>query len=116
MSIFDSLSQKAQLELLTSTVEELPKAGETMDRMVSDWAKGNPDGLAKTMNDSLKDSPEVNKALLVDRNAKWAAWIAERMRTPGRVFIAVGAGHLAGPDSVQAQLGKYRLKAVRVKY
>ena len=116
MSIFDSLSAKAQMELLTSTVEELPKAGETMDRMVSDWAKGNPDGLAKTMNDSLKDSPEVNKALLVDRNAKWAAWIAERMRTPGRVFIAVGAGHLAGPDSVQAQLGKYRLKAVRVKY
>ena len=55
-------------------------------------------------------------ALLVDRNAKWAAWIAERMRTPGRVFIAVGAGHLAGPDSVQAHLRKYKLKAVRVRY
>ncbi|MCC2979136.1 MULTISPECIES: TraB/GumN family protein [unclassified Sphingomonas] len=116
MSIFDSLSQKAQLQLLSSTVEELPKAGETMDRMVEDWAKGNPDGLAATMNESLKDSPEVSKALLVDRNAKWAEWIAERMRTPGRVFIAVGAGHLAGPQSVQAQLGKYKLKAVRVKY
>lgn len=116
MSIFDSLSQKAQLELLSSTVDELPKAGETMDQMVEDWAKGNPEGLAETMNESLKDSPEVGKALLVDRNAKWAEWIAERMRTPGRVFIAVGAGHLAGPQSVQAHLGKYRLKAVRVKY
>ena len=116
MSIFDSLSQKAQIDLLSSTIEELPKAGETMDRMVEDWAKGNPDGLAATMNESLKDSPEVHKALLVDRNAKWAAWIAERMRTPGRVFIAVGAGHLAGPQSVQAHLGKYKLKAVRVKY
>ena len=116
MSIFDSLSEKAQIQLLTSTVEELPKAGETMERMVSDWSKGNPEGLAATMNESLKESPEVAKALLVDRNAKWAAWIAERMRTPGRVFIAVGAGHLAGPDSVQAQLGKYKLKAVRVKY
>lgn len=116
MSIFDGLSQKAQVDLLTSTVEELPKAGETMNRMVEDWAKGNPEGLAATMNESLKESPEVAKSLLVDRNAKWAAWIAERMRTPGRVFIAVGAGHLAGPDSVQAQLGKYKLKAVRVRY
>lgn len=116
MSIFDSLSEKAQLDLLNSTVEELPKAGEMMDRMVTDWAAGDPDGLAETMNEGLKDSPEVGKALLADRNAKWAAWIAERMRTPGRVFIAVGAGHLAGPQSVQAQLGKYKLKAVRIKY
>ncbi|WP_256926710.1 TraB/GumN family protein [Sphingomonas sp. TZW2008] len=116
MSIFDGLSQKAQVDLLSSTIDELPKAGETMSRMVDDWSKGNPDGLAATMNEGLKDSPEVAKALLVDRNAKWASWIAERMRTPGRVFIAVGAGHLAGPESVQKQLGKYRLKAVRVKY
>ena len=116
LSIFDSLSQKAQIELLTSTIDELPKAGETMNRMVDNWAKGDPDALAATMNESLKESPEVAKALLVDRNAKWAAWIAERMRTPGRVFIAVGAGHLAGPDSVQAHLRKYKLKAVRVRY
>ena len=87
-----------------------------MNRMVDNWAKGDPDALAATMNESLKESPEVAKALLVDRNAKWAAWIAERMRTPGRVFIAVGAGHLAGPDSVQAHLRKYKLKAVRVRY
>jgi uncharacterized protein YbaP (TraB family) len=28
------------------------------------------------------------------------------IRQPGTVFIAVGAAHLAGPDSVQAQLAK----------
>ena len=38
------------------------------------------------------------------------------MEQPGTVFIAVGAGHLAGADSVQAQLARVRLKAVRVKY
>ncbi len=116
MSIFDALSQKAQVDLLTSTIEELPTAGATMNTMVDTWTKGDPEGLAATMNENMKDSPEVKKALLTDRNAKWAAWIAERMRTPGRVFIAVGAGHLAGPESVQAKLGKYKLKAVRVRY
>jgi len=32
------------------------------------------------------------------------------------VFIAVGAGHLAGANSVQAQLKAYKLDAVRVPY
>jgi len=32
------------------------------------------------------------------------------------VFVAVGAGHLAGPESVQAQLKRLGVKAERVKY
>jgi len=68
------------------------------------------------MNDSLKDSPEVAKVLLVDRNKRWAQWIKDRMAKPGTVFVAVGAGHLAGPDSVQAQLARLGVKARRVRY
>jgi uncharacterized protein YbaP (TraB family) len=116
LSIFDTLSKPAQVQLLESTLDELPKSGETMAKMVADWSRGDPDALAAEMNDSLKDSPEVAKALLTDRNKRWAAWIANRMKTPGTVFVAVGAGHLAGPESVQKMLGAYKLKAVRVKY
>jgi len=32
------------------------------------------------------------------------------------VFLAVGAGHLAGADSVQAFLAKDQVKAERVRY
>ena len=59
-------------------------------------------------------SPEVVKALLTDRNARWAKWIGARMQKPGTLFIAVGAGHLAGPNSVQSMLKAYKLKAVRI--
>jgi uncharacterized protein YbaP (TraB family) len=38
--------------------------------------------------------------LLTDRNKAWATWIAARLGVPGKVFVAVGAGHLGGPDSV----------------
>jgi uncharacterized protein YbaP (TraB family) len=116
MSVFDGLSPAAQMKLLESTLDELPQATATMDRMVADWSAGDPDALAREMNDSLKDTPEVGKALLTDRNRRWAAWIAERMRAPGTVFVAVGAGHLAGGESVQTMLGAYRLKARRVRY
>jgi len=113
---FNGLSQKAQIDFLTSTIDDLPKAGEEMAEMVDEWAKGDPDALARTMNESLKDSPEVAKTLLTDRNARWATWIKERMAKPGTVFIAVGAGHLAGGDSVQAQLAKQGIKAQRIAY
>ena len=42
--------------------------------------------------------------LLQQRNANWAKWIEQRMAQPGTVLVAVGAGHLAGKDSVIDEL------------
>ena len=116
LGYFSGLSDKAQIQFLESTVDELPSVADQMQRMVDDWAGGKPEALAAEMNDSLKDSPEVARVLLVDRNARWARWIKDRMAKPGTVFVAVGAGHLAGPDSVQAQLARLGVKAERVRY
>ena len=102
---FDGLSQDAQVTYLKSTLDELPKGASELDTMVVDWSKGETDKLGALMNDNLKDSPEVAKTLLYDRNGRWATWIAERMKQPGTVFIAVGAGHLAGDQSVITKLG-----------
>jgi uncharacterized protein len=116
LGFFDKLPQAVQVKYLATTLDQLPKTGEMLDKMVESWAKGDPDTLAAVMNEGMSDSPEVNKAILVDRNVRWADWIAERMKKPGTVFIAVGAGHLAGPDSVQTYLAGKKLKAERVKY
>ncbi len=113
---FSQLSEPAQVKFLTSTVDEVPKIGTTMATMVTDWADGKPEALAALMNESLKDSPEVAKVLLTDRNARWAEWVKARMARPGTVFVAVGAGHLAGGQSVLAVLQRNGVKVERVKY
>jgi uncharacterized protein len=113
---FDGLSDAAQMSLLTMTLDEMPKLTETFGTMVADWAEGDPDALGKLISDGMRQSPETAKVLLGDRNARWAEWIEQRMARPGTVFIAVGAGHLAGDDSVQAFLAKRKLKAERVAY
>jgi uncharacterized protein YbaP (TraB family) len=77
------------------------------------WIAGDADGLAAMMNAEL-DDPLLRKRLLTDRNARWAQWIDQRLKQPGTVFVAVGAGHLAGSDSVQRQLRKRGIKARRV--
>ena len=116
LGYFNGLSDAAQLKFLESTVDELPTLGKQMTTMVDAWAKGKPDILAREMNDSLKDTPEVARVLLTERNQRWAGWVKQRLGKPGTVFVAVGAGHLAGPDSVQAHLAKLGVTAERVQY
>jgi uncharacterized protein YbaP (TraB family) len=111
-----ALSPRAQLALLDSTLDGLPKAGATLDATESAWAAGDPAALERLMNAELKTSPELADTMLVQRNRRWAAWIEARMARPGTVFVAVGAGHLAGPDSVQHILMRNGAKVARVAY
>ncbi len=115
MGFFDSMTEKQQIEMLNSAVKESADAGKTIDAMVDAWTKGDPTRLAKNLNKGLEETPGITKLLLWDRNARWATWIDKRMEQPGTVFIAVGAGHLAGKHSVQDYLKDHKLKAERVK-
>lgn len=116
LGYFEAMSDTAQIELLNSTVEELPRIEPLIEAMVGAWAKGEPDRLGALMNEGLEDNAEVARILLTERNQRWADWIDTRLDKPGTVFVAVGAGHLAGPGSVIADLEKKRLKVVRVRY
>ncbi|PVX28914.1 TraB/GumN family protein [Sphingomonas pokkalii] len=116
LGYFSGMSPALQLAFLGSAVEDYPKLGSELDRMIDQWAAGDPEGLGATMNEGMRDTPELAKILLTDRNARWAKWIEARLKTPGTVFLAVGAGHLAGTDSVQAFLAKDRVAAERVPY
>lgn len=114
VALFDTLPMEAQLTFLDETVEAVPRAASTLDAMLAEWAKGDADALAKLMNDEM-DDPVLYKRLLTDRNANWADWIETRMAQPGNVFIAVGAGHLAGKGSVQEQLQAKGIDVTRVE-
>ena len=57
----------------------------------------------------------LTELLLTQRNKAWADWIKARLDKPGTVFMAVGAGHLAGPGSVQDQLSARGLAATRLQ-
>ena len=113
VALFDTLPQEAQLTFLDETVEKLPEATSTLDAMVAEWVEGDAVALAAMLNAELTD-PVLYERLLTARNANWAGWIENRLQQPGTVFIAVGAGHLAGAGSVQDQLQKRGVKVSRI--
>ena len=115
LGVFDTLPESEQIAFLVETAKQIDDAGANMDKMVDMWAAPDPEGLGRLMNEGLT-SRTLYDALLTKRNANWAKWIAERMDKPGVTFMAVGAGHLAGPTSVQTLLPAYGLTATRVTY
>jgi uncharacterized protein YbaP (TraB family) len=115
LGFFAGLTEPVQLRFLTATIADAEKAETEIARMVTEWSAGHPAALADDMNDSLKDMPEIAEALLYQRNRHWATWIGERMAQPGTVFVAVGAGHLAGKGSVLDELAARGLKVRRVE-
>jgi hypothetical protein len=78
----------------------LPGIDKQFSNLIANWSRGNVKAIAAEMNGSLESTPELAKVLLYDRNRRWAHWIGERMKQPGTIFVAVGAGHLAGKRSV----------------
>ena len=115
LGIFDGLPQEQQIAFMMEAVESVDEVKATLDRMVERWVAGDADGLAEIMNEGLED-PALAEALLYNRNANWAEWIDARLETtPGTVFVAVGAGHLAGAKSVQDYLAARDIVVQRVK-
>jgi hypothetical protein len=115
LGFFDALPEKAQRQLLEGAVEDPENMRKEFSGMLAAWVRGDVPAVARTFNHDLSDSPELQQALIKRRNANWAKWIGQRMTQPGEIMIAVGAGHLAGKDSVIALLQRdgYRVRRVQ---
>ena len=115
IDFFANLPIDQQVQFLNATVDGLPDMESEFAGLLRHWQAGEPEKLAGSMNESLEATPELAQVLLIGRNANWAQWIKARMGQPGTVFIAVGAGHLAGKGSVQDQLKALGIQSLRVR-
>ena len=115
LGFFDGLPESAQRELLEGAVESPAAAKQQFDSMLAAWMSGDVAAIGRTFNAEFQNSPELKEALLSRRNANWAYWVHSRLGQPGTVFVAVGAGHLAGNDSVVEMLKQRGLRVRRVQ-
>jgi hypothetical protein len=115
LSFFDKLPEPAQRALLEGAIEDKDAMDEDFSGMLKAWTRGDVAGIAKTFDKDLSASPALQQTLIRQRNANWSKWIERRMAEPGAVMVAVGAGHLAGKDSVLEMLKKDGYKIRRVQ-
>ncbi len=114
IGIFDGMPQESQIAFMIEAAGGVDQIKPTLDSMVAEWVEGDPVALAAIMNEGMTD-PTIGEALLYSRNRNWAEWIDTRLDQPGTVFMAVGAGHLAGKNSVQDYLAQRGIVSARVQ-
>ena len=115
LGYFDTLPESAQRALLEGAIEDPANMRRAFQAMLAAWSRGDVRAIARSFNRDLSAAPELKTALLNRRNANWSRWIEQRMARPGSVLIAVGAGHLAGSDSVLELLKRDGYKVERVQ-
>ena len=94
-----------------SPMDSLSKA---MSEMQSAWKRGDQSVFVRMLGQLETASPATYRMMFTERNMRWADWIRARMQTPGTVFVAVGAGHLAGKDSLLVRLAERGIPSQRV--
>jgi uncharacterized protein YbaP (TraB family) len=97
-----------------ATASSMNGLSKAMAEMQSAWKRGDQSVFVRMLDQLRQASPDTYRMMFTDRNARWADWIRARMQTPGTVFVAVGAGHLAGRDSLLVRLAERGIPSQRV--
>lgn len=115
LEIMAGISEEGQVAMLRATLDDLDKTPDQMDQLMTAWATGNVAEIERQMVDEMKvEQPEAYAAMLTRRNANWTVQIKQLLAGSGTAFIAVGAAHLAGPDSVQSMLAAEGIQSERL--
>lgn len=113
---FDRLPRGDQAELLHEAVTEAGDAARQYRLLYDRWAAGDVMALEAQFLKPLDAFPHLRDVLIDQRNELWARAIDKLLRENRKIaFVAVGAGHLLGPGSVQARLTRQGWTVVRVQ-
>lgn len=118
MHVLADMPQEQQVAMLHQELAELPEGVKKTNEMVAAWEHGDVEKIAAMENDEERaKNPALYQRLLVNRNIAISGTIAGMLKDPatGTVFVAIGAAHLAGPDSIQKMLEKDGYVAERVE-
>jgi hypothetical protein len=114
LRFFATLPPDTERQMLDEAMDDVEADSGKTDAIVTAWMAGDVATLAELIDqDIAANEPDAYQALVVNRNIAWAKHIEQLLKGSDVSFIAVGAGHLAGPDSVQAQLAKRGIKVQR---
>lgn len=116
MALFDNLDTLSMSEMVMESVRNPEKGLETTRTMMQVYYRQQIDSLYMMVENEGGVLSEKQDAFLGDRNKEWVRQIAE-LSAYKQVFIAVGAGHLGGPEGVIRLLQKegYEVKPLTLK-
>lgn len=115
LHFFSDMPQAEEVEALHLQLKNLDSSTKDLTDVIEAWKKGDVDTIASIENRSFeKEYPALYTRLVVQRNKAWTEKLSKLLEGEGTTFVAVGAAHLAGPDSVQKLLEAQGIKSSRL--
>jgi uncharacterized protein YbaP (TraB family) len=103
IDVLDELPGDAQNALIASVAHPPAVYGQEAAQLLAAWCRGDADLLEVAFAGAPDPGPTetlLRERLIVRRNESLASAMAELMQGPERWFVAVGAAHLVGSDSI----------------
>ena len=116
-AVFDDLNENHQRAMLESIVDNGENSKDSLLNIVDAWLDGDSDALLQETNTGIMTSLTMREALLDNRNRKWVIKLQEKSKNIDDIvyFVAVGAAHLVGKNSVPNLLQNAGYKVERIQ-
>lgn len=101
--LLDGLEDTDTLDNASALTQD---AAYVVEASIKAWLKGDTELLYQLVVEEMEvEMPELYDVMFTDRNLNWTNKLDTLMTAEtGRFFVAVGSGHLVGPDSVVAMM------------
>lgn len=104
LGYFAKLDRKTEIAYLRATVRGILEEPDLPYEFLYAWGSDQTDAMAKEVDKGFAEVPVLRAQLLVARNRNWVPQLIKMLGSGKTHFVTVGAGHLAGKDSVVAML------------
>ena len=113
LGLFDKMPEAEQRAMLNAVLRDSGQ-DETAD-LAAAWRKGDFAAIEAETRCGMLAEPALRETLFTGRNKDWTDQLALRLGKGERVFVAVGAAHMAGPDGVAAMLAARGFAVTRLQ-
>jgi uncharacterized protein YbaP (TraB family) len=94
------LEETIQLQMLVRALDDSESYALRLDA----WLRGDVEALSMIADATAVTYPDAHREVNVERNSRWVARIRTMLADENKEFVAIGAGHLVGPDNLLNQV------------
>lgn len=104
ITFMGEMTQAEEIQYLQYTLDHILDGLAENERIYSLWSRGDLSGAEGMVARMKANQPDLYKKHVIGRNKNWVPRIETMLNDPKPALIVVGLYHIAGPDSVLAQL------------
>lgn len=115
LALFNAVAKSEQNSMLSRTLREQPLVQQRTRALLQAWANGDTTTLARLVDEEMATTPDLAEPLVYARNRRWTDILSEPANGHHVTLVAVGTGHLIGPQSLPDLLAERGFTVHRIE-